>query len=148
MDRLDVQTSRLQPAAAALAGLIMVPLGVVSVITGLRAGAIAPVGIGVAMLALFGLVVWLGRRAHGRSVRYFSPEGLQRNDGKFLAWADLDRVVYQIRENPPGKKKLWRTEVRFRNGGAAWLLPLRVRNARDVSEYLGGLPCEHAEEQV
>ena len=148
MDRLDVETSRLQPAATALAGLIMVPLGLLSVIAGLRAGALAPVGIGVAMLALFGLVVWLGRRAHGRSVRYFSREGLERNDGTFLTWADLDRVVYQIRENPPGTKRLWRTEVRFRNSEAAWLLPLRVRNARDVSDYLGNLPCEHAEEKV
>ena len=149
MNRLDVQTSKLQSAAAIVAGLVMVPLGLGAIAAGLASGgAIVPVAIGVAMLATFGLVVWLGRRAHAKSVRYFSSEGLERNDRKWLAWADLERVVYQVQVRPDGEKGLWRTEIRFRNGEAAWLLPLRVRNARDVSAFVASLPCDHTEERV
>jgi hypothetical protein len=149
MNRLDVQTSRLQPVAAASAGIIMVPLGLAALVTGLASGGgIVPVAIGAMVLGTFGLVVWLGRRAHAKSVRYFSSEGLERNDGKWLAWADLDRVVYQVRLNRAGQKGLWRTEIRFRNGEAAWLLPLRVRNGRDVSDFVSSLPCDHVEERV
>lgn len=148
MNRLDVQTSRVQSAAAIVAGVIMVPLGLGATATGMAGGGgIVPVAIGVVMLATFGLVVWLQRRAHARSVRYFSGEGLERNDGKWLPWADLERVIYQIRI-VQGEKKLWRTEIRFRGDQAAWLLPLRVRNAREVSELVGQLPCEHTEKEV
>jgi len=149
MDRLDVQTSRVQPVAAAVAGIIMVPLGLAAIATGLTSGGgIVPVAIGVVMLATFGLVVWLGRRAHAKSVRYFSSDGLERNDGRWLAWADLDRVVYQVRVNRAGAKGLWRTEIRFRNGEAAWLVPLRIRNGRDVSDFVSRLQCDHVEERV
>lgn len=148
MNRLDVETSRVQSAAAIAAGVIMVPLGVGAIATGLAgSGGMVPVAIGVVMLATFGLVVWLQRRAHARSVRYFSDEGLERNDGKWLPWTDLERVIYQIRV-VEGQKKLWRVEIRFRNDQAAWLVPLRVRNARDVSDFVGALPCEHTEKNV
>lgn len=148
MNRLDVETSKLQPAMTVVAGIIMVPLGIGALISGAMGGGIMPLALGAMMLATFGVVVWLGRRAHARSVRYFSSEGLERNDSKWLPWADLERVIYQIREDAKGEKKLWRTEIRFRNGEAAWLVPLRVRNARDVSEFVLSLPCEHAEEKV
>jgi hypothetical protein len=148
MNRLEVETSRLQSAAAIVAGVIMVPLGIGAMVTGLAGGGgMVPVAIGVMMLATFGVVVWLGRRAHARSVRYFSDEGLERNDGTRLPWADLERVIYQVRV-VNGQKKLWRTEIRFSEDRAAWLLPLRVRNGRDVSGFVGALPCEHAEKNV
>lgn len=147
MDHLFVETSKAQRGAAVVAGIIMVPLGLASLIMGLSGGETGPVAIGVMMLVTFGGVVWLGRRAHGRSVKYFSSEGLERNDRKWLPWADLERVVYQIRE-VGGEKKLWRIEIRFKDGRDAWLVPLRVRNGREVSEFLATLPCEHAEEKV
>ncbi len=148
MDHLFVETSRMQSAAAAVAGLIMVPLGLASLVMGLAGGIeLVPVAIGVMMLATFGGVVWLGRRAQARSVRYFSSEGLERNDRAWLPWADLERVVHQIRE-VGGEKKLWRTEIQFKDGKVAWLVPLRVRNAREVSGFVATLPCEHVEEKV
>lgn len=148
MNRLDVQMSRMQSAAAIVAGVIMVPLGLGALAAGLASGGrMVPVALGVAMLATFAVVVWLQRRAHARSVRYFSEEGLERNDGKWLPWADLERVIYQIR-TVGSEKRLWRTEIRFRGDQAAWLVPLRVRNARDVSAFVGALPCEHAEKEV
>ncbi|HEU0300763.1 MAG TPA: hypothetical protein VFR37_14980 [Longimicrobium sp.] len=147
MDLLFVETGRMQHGAAAVAGLIMVPLGLASLAMGLSGGGIVPIAIGAMMLGTFGAVVWLTRRATARSVRYFSSEGLERNDRTWLPWAELERVVYQVRE-VAGQKKLWRTEIWFRNGETAWLLPLRVRNGREVNEFLASLPCDHVEEKV
>ena len=83
-------------------------------------------------------------------MRYFSSEGLERNDGQWLAWADLERVVDQIRIDPtkPDEKALWRTEIWFRGGQSAWLLPTRISNRGQVDGFIRGLPCEHAEVQV
>jgi hypothetical protein len=147
MDRLIVETSRMQFAAAAVAGLIMVQLGLATLVMGMSGSQVAPIGIGVMMLATFGVVVWLVRRARARSVRYFSSEGLERNDGKWLPWAELECVVYRVRV-VRGEKTLWRTEVQFRGGESAWLLPLRVRNRRPVDELVAGLPCDHVEEKA
>ena len=147
MDRLIVETGRMQSGAALAAGIIMVPLGLASLAMGLSGGGAVPIALGAMMLATFGVVVWLGRRAHARSVRFFSREGLERNDGTWLPWTDLERVVHQIRE-VSGEKRLWRTEIRFRNGDAAWLVPLRVRNRGEVGEFVATLPCEQVEEKV
>ena len=148
MSRLNVETSRQPFAATVVAGVIMVPLGLGVLVSGVAGGMeIVPMGLGAALLATFAGVVWLTRRAHARSVRYFSDEGLERNDGRWLPWADLERVIYQVRV-VGGDKKLWRTEIRFRDDQAAWLLPLRVRNGRDVSDFVGSLPCEHTEKPV
>jgi hypothetical protein len=120
------------------------------VISGISGDNVAGVGIGAMLLAVYGVVVWLNRRARGRSVRYFTPEGLERNDGRWLAWADLERVVDQVRIDParPGEKGLWRTEIRFRNGESAWQLPLKIGNFGEVRALVRSLPCEHTEKQV
>jgi hypothetical protein len=150
MNRLDVKTSRLQPMMAVLLGVIMVPLGVASLVSGVMRGfAIVPVAIGVMVLAMFGLVVGLVRRGSGKSVRYFTDEGLQRGDGRFLPWTELERVVQQIRVRPGTRvKALWRTEIWFRNGESAWLLPLRVRNRAEVDRLVRSLPCAQVEKDV
>jgi hypothetical protein len=151
MDRLTVVTSKLQPVMAAVLGVIMVPLGLGSLASGVSRGfEVVPVAIGVMVLATFGGVVALVRRGRAKSVRYFSEQGLERNDGQWLAWADLERVVDQIRADPsrPRMKALWRTEIWFRNGQSAWLLPLRVRNFGEVREFVRTLPCDHAEVNV
>ncbi len=148
MDRLNVATSRVQPVAAVLAGVMMVPLALGSIASGVARGfAPMPVALGLALLAMFGLVMGLVRRGRRNSVRYFSDQGLERGDGRFLPWADLERVVYQVRTRPEGTS-LWRTEIRFRSGESAWLLPLRVANFREVSEFVHRLPCEHTEVSV
>ena len=151
MNRLDVQTSKVQPVMAVILGLIVIPLALGSIIVSLKDGInVVGLGMGVLMLATFGGVLWLQRRAHSRSVRYFSDEGLERNDGQWLPWTELERVVNQVRADPanPAKKALWRTEIWFRNGQSAWLLPLRVGNRQEVTAFLHSLPCEHAEKNV
>jgi hypothetical protein len=149
MDRLDVRTNRLVPVL--ILAPIFIPLAAASLITGLSSGVSAmPIVMGVLMLATFGGVMWIVRRGHTKSVRYFSGEGLERNDGEWLAWADLERVVDQVRVNAamPGDKKLWRTEIWFRGGRSAWLLPTRIRNRGEIAAFVRGLPCEHAEVKV
>ena len=150
MNRLDVETSRLQPMMAVVAGVFMVPLGLASLASGVMRGfAVVPVALGLAMLAMFGVVLALVRKGGSKSVRYLTEEGLERGDGRWLPWTELERVVQQIRVNPAnGQKALWRTEIWFRNGESAWLLPLRVRNFGEVHQLVGTLPCEHVEKNV
>ena len=148
MSRLEVKTSRLQLALAVLLGIFFVPLGLVSLAGGLSGGfRVVPVAIGLMMLVMFAVVMWLARRGHARSVRYFSDEGLVRNDGRSFAWADLSRVVHQVRITSlaHGTKAVWRTEIQFRNGESAWVIPTKVGNYPEVCEFVRGLPCEHAE---
>lgn len=151
MSRLEVKTSKLQLVLAVLLGVFFVPLGLVSLAGGLLRGfRIVPVMLGLAMLVMFAAVMWLVRRGHAKSVKYFSDEGLVRNDGRSFAWADLSRVVDQIRITSlaHGTKAVWRTEIQFRNGESAWLIPTKVGNYPEVSEFVRGLPCEHAEVRV
>ena len=151
MSRLEVKTSKLQLVLTVLLGLFFVPLGLVSLTGGLSRGfRIVPVAIGLMMLVMFAAVLWLARRGHARSVRYFSDEGLVRNDGRSFSWADLRRVVDQIRITSlaHGTNAVWRTEIQFRNGESAWLIPTKVGNYAEVSEFVRRLPCEHAEVRV
>jgi len=72
-----------------------------------------------------------------------------RNDGRSFAWTDLDRVVYQVRLNrTTGRKGLWRIEIRFKDGEDAWILPTKVTNLAEITDYVARLPCEHVEERV
>ena len=146
MNQLEVKLSKLPLILAILLGLFFVPLGLVSVTTGLLKGfEVVPVGIGFMLLITFGVIVWLIRRGQVRSVKYFSDEGLVRNDGRRFAWADLSLVVDQVRIRPSGRKTIWRTEVQFKNGESAWLIPPKVINYPEVSEFVRSLPCEHTE---
>ena len=148
MNRLEVQTSKLQLVLAILLGLFFVPLGLGMFINGLLKGfAVVPLGIGFMMLAAYGAIVWLVRRGHANSVNYFSDEGLARNDGRRFVWTELKRVVDQLRITSVAHntKSLWRTEIQFSNGESAWLIPTKVSNFREVNEFVRNLPCEHTE---
>jgi hypothetical protein len=146
VNQIEVRASKQQFILVILLGLFFVPVGVVNLITGLLKGfEVVPLGIGVMSLAMFGVIVWLVRRGHKRSIKYLSEEGLVRNDGRSFSWADLARVVDQVRIRPSGKKFLWRTEIQFKDGEAAWVIPAKVSNYREVAELVRGLPCEHTE---
>ena len=148
MGRLEVKTDNLQFIMVILLGLFFLPLGLFNLIGGVTKGfAPARAGIGLMALALYGVVMWLVRRGHGRSVKSFSESGLVRNDGRSFAWADLSRVVDQVRFRAK-IKVIWRTEIQFRDGEAAWLIPSKVSNYREASEYVRNLPCEQTEVRV
>ena len=105
--------------------------------------------VGFAPLITYGAVAWLFRRAYVKSVKYFSDEGLMLNDGRSFARDDLSRVVDRIRLNRiTGIKFIRRTEIHFKNGDAAWLLPTKISNFNEVYKLVGSLPCEHAEVRV
>lgn len=147
--RLEVKTLNRQFVALVLLGLFMVPLGSLLLISELSKGSrLAPamLMIGLLPLIMCGAVTWLFRRAYVKSVRYFSDEGLVRNDGRSFAWTDLSRVVERIRLNRVTNfKGLWRTEIQFKNGESAWLLPTKISNFPEVHELVRSLPCEHTE---
>jgi hypothetical protein len=72
-----------------------------------------------------------------------------RNDGRSFAWDGLERVVDRVRLNRiTGVKFIWRTEIQFKNGESAWLLPTKISNFPEVYELVGSLPCEHTEVRV
>jgi hypothetical protein len=148
MNRLEVKPSKLRIVVAVLLGVVFVPLGLLALTYGLTEG--EPVGalVGLAMVATPGVVLWLMRRPDRRTIKYLSDEGLTRTDGTSLAWADLTRVVDQVRVSPAGRKALWRTEIHFKNGESVWLLPMRISNLGEVSAFVSGLPCEHTEVRV
>ncbi|HVQ37292.1 MAG TPA: hypothetical protein VMS31_07160 [Pyrinomonadaceae bacterium] len=151
MNTLEVRTSKLQLILAILLGLFFVPVGLLSLANGLSKGfAPLPLGLGFLMLVAYGAVIWLIRRGHANSVRYFTDQGLARNDGKTFAWADLNLVVNQIRITSVAhnNKALWRTEIQFKDGEAAWVIPSKVSNFAEVREFIRKLPCEHKEVRV
>ncbi|HEV8369273.1 MAG TPA: hypothetical protein VGQ39_15065 [Pyrinomonadaceae bacterium] len=103
-----------------------------------------PLAIGIMALLMFALIVWIIRRGHKKSVKYFSEEGLVLNDGRTFRWTDLNRVVDKVRIRPYNRKTIWRTEIEFKNG-SAWVIPTKVSNYGEVSELIRSLPCEHTE---
>ena len=146
MNRLEVKASKLTFVLVILLGLFLVPMGLATLLMGLLKGfAIGPSGIGLMCLIMFGFIVWLIRRAHKRSVKYLSEEGLVRNDGRSFSWADLSRVVDRVRVRPYGRKTIWRTEIQFKNGESAWVIPTKVSNYGEVGELVRSLPWEHRE---
>lgn len=148
MNRLDVRTSRRHWVSTLVLGIVIVPLSLASLAMGVSGG-VRPVqlGMGALLLAAYAGVLVLIRRGRARSVKYFSDQGLERNDGRFLPWTELERVVHQVR-TVSSQKRLWRTEIRFQGGDAAWVLPMRTENFAEVSGFVRRLPCEQAEQEV
>ena len=138
MGWLEIETSKLHPILLVLLGLLFVPLGLLVSIKGLKQGDTRGITIGLTLLVAYAVIVWLIWRGLAKSVKYFTAEGLERNDGHSFVWADLSHVVDRIRG-----KKVWRTEIHFKNGEAAWLMWNYVINHDEVSGFLSTLPCEH-----
>jgi hypothetical protein len=148
MNRLEVKVSKLPFVLSILLGLFFVPMGVGMLVSGVSKGNIVPLSLGFMLLVLFAVVLLLVRRGLVRSVKYFSEEGLVRNDGRTFSWAELLRVEDQVRVGSAGRKTIWRTEVQFKNGDSAWLIPSKVANYGEVCNYVNKLPCEHVEKIV
>lgn len=146
---LEVKIRNLQFILIVLLGLFMIPLGSSLLISELsKRSKLAPamLMIGLTTLMMYGAIAWLFRRGHVKAVKYFSDEGLVRNDGKNFAWTELSRVVDRIRLNRVTNfKGIWRTEIQFKNGESAWLLPTKISNLPEVYELVRSLPCEHTE---
>lgn len=149
MNQLEVKASKTQFALVILLGLFFIPMGLGCVVSGLLKGFnIVPLGIGLMCLLLFGVMVWLILRAHRQSVKYLSAAGLVRNDGRSFSWSELSRIVDKVRVRPSGRKTIWRTEIRFKTGESAWVIPMKISNYAEVGPLVDSLPCEHTEERA
>ena len=149
--RLEVRVSRVSAVALGCAAVLFGGLGVgiIAVNTG-GDRSLMPLALGLAMFALLGVVAALVRRARRRSVRSFTDAGLLRRDGVSLPWSDLSHVVHQVRtvSSRPDAKQLWRTEIHFRSGESAWLVPNQIANLGEVLAFVRQLPCEQKEDVV
>jgi hypothetical protein len=146
MSRLVVRSNQSTFVCLVILGLIFIPLSLGN-FWQLRHGfRLSHILWGLPVL-LFAPVLYLVRRGHSRSVKEFAEDGLTRNDGYRFSWADLDCVIDQIhRQNRrvlSSYDMLWRTEIHFKNGGCAWLIPNKIANYAAVSAYTAALPCEH-----
>jgi hypothetical protein len=150
MNQLNVKTSKVTFILLGLLGLIFIPLSLGSLIVSMQNRfSLTGIMLGFAMLAMFGFIVWIVLRGHFKSVKYFTDWGLIRNDGRRFNWVNLSHVVYQVRYNHSLKRKsLWRTEIRFKDNSAAWLIPSKVSNFQEIDDFVGNLPCEHVEQEV
>lgn len=150
MNRLNVKATKTPFVLLGLLGLIFIPLGlgsfIVSVLDGFRFLGLI---LGFSMLAMLGFIVWIVLRGHSKSVKYFTDLGLLRNDGRRCNWVNLRRVVNQIKyDYGRNTEWLWRVEIQFKDGSAAWLIPSKVSNFQEAYNFVRNLPCEQAEEYV
>ena len=144
MSRLKVKPNRTMFICAVILAIFFIPffLGpIVQLKYGFRFDRIIWAALPVVM---FSVLFWVVRRGHARSVKEFTEDGLTRNDGWRFSWSELDSVLDQIhRRTGSSDDMLWRTEIHFKNGDCAWLIPNKIANYPEVSAYVDALPCEH-----
>lgn len=150
MDQLDVKASKFQLILTIALGIFFVPAGLGMVATNIMGGIKpVPVIIGLLLLVSFAAVAMLYLRGRGFSVASFNDQGLTRNDGRTFEWANLGRVVDKMTVQPGSAvKKLWRTEIQFNDGSAAWLIPGKVANHKEVNAFVSNLSCERVSEDA
>ena len=96
---LKVKTGKVPIFATALLGLFFVPAGLWFLFLAIMDFRMLNLVIGVISLVLFGGIALINLRAHFKSVKYFSNDGIMRNDGRNFAWSEMSRVVTQTRIN-------------------------------------------------
>lgn len=142
MEELKVKTSIIPIVAVVVLGLFFVPMGVGMSISGLSSSKPFFAIMGPISLIIFGVVLFLVLRAHRRTVRLFSKTGVLRNDRREFPWSMLkgvhDRLVTRR-----GEVFIWRREILFNDGSAAWLIPSKVSNFAEVRDFTDRLECEH-----
>lgn len=142
MNELKVKTSKIPIVATAFLALFFIPMGIGMLYSGLSGGKPMFIVMGSVCLILFGAVLFLVMRGHKNTVRYFSDTGVMRNDGVELPWSMLKAVHDQL-VTKRGQVYIWRREVQFNDGSAAWLIPSKVSNFVEVRDFTDKLECEH-----
>jgi len=150
VNQLTVKASKVQLILIIILGVFFVSIGLGMIVTSILGGfKLVPLVIGMLMLACFAAVVMLYLRGQRLSVTSFNDQGLTRNDGRKFVWENLGRVVDKMRIEPgTSKKSLWRTEIQFKDGSTAWLIPSKVVNFEEVNAFVTGLPCERVMEDA
>lgn len=149
MNELEVKASKFPFVMIAIFGTIFLPLASWILFSGIRSGLKpVPLAIGIVMFAVFAGVVFLFLRGRSNSVKYFTPSGIERMDGRKLPWNELKRVVDKMASKSATRKGLWRTEIQFNDGNSAWLIPSKIANYKDVRAYVEALNCERVQEDA
>lgn len=150
MTTIEVRTGKIPIVALGVLALIFVPMGTGLLYSGISRGFRAvPMVIGSVCLLLFGFVFGMVARSFIKSAKRFTENSLIRGDGRQLAWSDLSKVVNQIHFNRTLRRDvLWRTEIHFRDGQVAWLIPTKVSNWNEVAEFVARLNCPKEEKRV
>jgi len=146
--RLDVRESKLTKILMILLGVFFVPIGIVFIFNGIQGGKVVPLGLGAALILTFVVIFFLMTRATSKGVKYFSESGIGLAGGGEIAYSELRSVVDTIAMRSATKKGLWRTELRFKDGSAAWLIPNKISNFDEVHAFVRGLPCEQSQEDA
>lgn len=142
MNELKVKTSKIPIVATAFLALFFVPMGLGMLYSGLTGGKTFFIIMGFLSLVMFGVVFFLVMRGHKNTVKYFSDRGVMRNDGVEFPWTML-KAVHDQHVTKRGQVYIWRREVQFKDGSAAWLIPSKVSNFIEVRDFTDKLECEH-----
>lgn len=142
MNELKVKTSKVPLVATTILALFFVPMGLGMLYSGISGGKAFFIIMGFVLLIFFGAVLFMVLRGHKNTVRYFSDRGVMRNDGVELPWSMLKGVHDQL-VTKRGQVFIWRRELQFSDGSAAWLIPSKVSNFVEVRNYTDTLECEH-----
>ncbi len=150
---LKVKTSKAPIIAIAVLGILLVPLELFFLVAGIITFNGVGIAIGLMGLVVFSLALGLFLWGYFKSVKHFTNDGLTRNDGRQFYWKELNRVAYQksrmpIKTRSRSGSSLWRIEIQFRDGSSAWVIPAKILNFGEVSNFVDGLPCEHIREKV
>lgn len=140
--RIDVKESKLTKILSIVLGLFFIPIGLVLFFNGIQGGKVVPLGLGLAMIIMFAVVIFLTTRGSRKGVRYFSGSGIGLANGDEIPYTDLHSVVDMLAMRSATRKGLWRTELRFKDGGIAWLIPNKISNFDEVHAFARSLPCQ------
>ncbi len=94
-----------------------------------------------ALFLILLVIAFLMIRARRQAVREFDESGITRGDGRRFAWNEFRGVVTLVDFNVRTRQKyVWRIELAFDGGEAAWIIPQRVKNADEVFDLLAQMP--------
>jgi hypothetical protein len=96
------------------------------------------------ILTILVLTFFLLLRAQRQAVQVIDMDGVTRGDGRRLNWTEFCGVLTQTARNRFGKTYVWREELIFANGEAAWLIPQLINNREEVFNYIAQLRAKHA----
>lgn len=94
-------------------------------------------------VSLLLLLYYLQSRARRKSASFFDLVGVTRRDNQRFDWNAFKGVDYVMAIKPrSGKEYLWRIELVF-NNGEVWIIPLRIKNLDEISNFVATLPGSH-----
>ncbi len=97
--------------------------------------------LGVPIILFTSIFLFLMLRARRNIVRLLDDAGVTRGDGTRFPWQDFCGVISQTAFNRRTQRRyVWREELAFENGDAAWIIPNRVKNYDEIKAFLDALP--------